>query len=326
MPGAEPIDLAFAGAGWIAAVHGYAVDHVPGLRISRVASRDPERAAAAAGRVGAEPCTYDELPDGAAGVVVCTPPAQHRDHALHSIAGGASVLIEKPLCTTLAEADELVAAAERGARDRLRREPRPRPDRAPRAGAHRPAPRRRPRSTSARCSRDPAGATSSPMAGAGACCSTSACTRSPSRCCSPRRPCPWRCAPRSREPSDHPVDEHAVVQLHFDTGLLARVVTSWRGDDTPTWDAQVSAPDGVVRFELLPDAAARARRHGGARSQASPRASRGSWRSWGTSPRSSPSPSTSSRTAPPSSARRSAAGSWMSCAPRTRQPARTATG
>ena len=30
MPGAEPIDLAFAGAGWIAAVHGYAVDHVPG--------------------------------------------------------------------------------------------------------------------------------------------------------------------------------------------------------------------------------------------------------------------------------------------------------
>ena len=53
--------------------------------------------------------------------------------------------------------------------------------------------------------------------------------------------------------ADHPVDEHAEVQLHFDTGLLARVTASWRGGDTPTWDAQVSAPDGVVRLELLPD-------------------------------------------------------------------------
>src|SRR5690606_11083755 len=60
-------------------------------------------------------CTYDELPAGAAGVVVCTPPAQHLDHAMHAIAAGAGVLLEKPLCTTLAEADELVAAAEAGA-------------------------------------------------------------------------------------------------------------------------------------------------------------------------------------------------------------------
>ena len=40
-------------------------------------------------RVGAKPCTYDELPAGAAGVVVCTPPAQHLEHARHAIAGGA---------------------------------------------------------------------------------------------------------------------------------------------------------------------------------------------------------------------------------------------
>ena len=170
----------------------------------------------------------------------------------HSIAGGAGVLIEKPLCTTLAEADELVAAAEGGARiayaENLAHAPIVRLALAHTAQLH-GIDLIDVRALQSR----PAGATSSPTAGAAACCSTSACTRSPSRCCSPRRPCPWRCAPRSRAPSDHPVDEHAEVQLHFDTGLLARVTTSWRGDDTPTWDAQVSAPDGVVRFELLPN-------------------------------------------------------------------------
>ena len=252
MPGAEPIDLAFAGAGWIAAVHGYAVDHVPGLRISRVASRDPERAAAAAGRVGAEPCTYDELPDGAAGVVVCTPPAQHRDHALHSIAGGASVLIEKPLCTTLAEADELVAAAESGARIAYAENL-----------AHAPIVRLALAHTAqlhgidlidvrALQSRPGWGDFLTDGWGGGvlfdlgvhplAVALLLAAPAVPVEVCA-----------TLEGAADHPVDEHAVVQLHFDTGLLARVVTSWRGDDTPTWDAQVSAPDGVVRLELLPN-------------------------------------------------------------------------
>ena len=107
--------LAFAGAGWIAAVHGYAVDQVPGLTITAVASRDPERAIAAARRIGAKACRYDELPAGAAGVVVCTPPGHHAEVTLAAVAGGAGVLVEKPLCTTLDDADRLVEAAEGGA-------------------------------------------------------------------------------------------------------------------------------------------------------------------------------------------------------------------
>ena len=51
---------------------------------------------------------------------------------------------------------------------------------------------------------------------------------------------------------DHPVDEHAEVLLAFDSGLVARLVTSWRGSDEPVWDAQASSPHGVVRLELLP--------------------------------------------------------------------------
>src|SRR3546814_233091 len=112
----EPaVTVAFAGAGWMASVHGYAIDHVPGLAITKVASRDPDRAAAAAARVHADAVTYDELPAGADGVIVCTPPAQHATQALAAVRAGAGVLIEKPLCTTLAEADALVEASDAGA-------------------------------------------------------------------------------------------------------------------------------------------------------------------------------------------------------------------
>src|SRR3546814_10510363 len=52
---------------------------------------------------------------------------------------------------------------------------------------------------------------------------------------------------------DHPVDEHADVSIRFDTGLHGRVITSWR-EPQPTWDAQVSSPDGVVRLGLIPEA------------------------------------------------------------------------
>ena len=64
------VTLAFAGVGWIAAVHGYAIDQVPGLTVTAVASRDPSRAAKSAEHLGARACSYDELPAGADGVVV----------------------------------------------------------------------------------------------------------------------------------------------------------------------------------------------------------------------------------------------------------------
>ena len=61
------------------------------------------------------PSAYDELPAGADGVVICTPPAQHASQVLAAVERGAGVLVEKPLCTTLADADKLVAAHEAGA-------------------------------------------------------------------------------------------------------------------------------------------------------------------------------------------------------------------
>jgi myo-inositol 2-dehydrogenase/D-chiro-inositol 1-dehydrogenase len=246
-----PIELAFAGAGWIAAVHGYAVDHVPGLRISRVASRDPERAAAAAARVGAEPCTYDDLPAGAAGVVVCTPPEQHLEHAQHAIAGGAAVLVEKPLCTTLQGADALVAAAEGGARiayaENLAHAPIVRLALAHAAQLHGVDLIE----VRAVQSRPTWGDFLTEAWGGGVLFDLGVHPLAVALLlAAPATPVEVRATLEGAV--DHPVDEHAEVQLHFDTGLLARVTTSWRGGEAATWDAQVSAPDGVVRLELLP--------------------------------------------------------------------------
>ena len=107
--------LAFAGAGWIAAVHGLAAKQLE-LPITHVASRHREKAKEMAARMGAVACSYDDLPAGADIVVVCSAPQCHAAHALQAIDAGAAVVIEKPLCTTLADADSLVAAELAGAR------------------------------------------------------------------------------------------------------------------------------------------------------------------------------------------------------------------
>jgi predicted dehydrogenase len=45
-------------------------------------------------------------------VAVCTPPALHREHALLALSHGCHVFCEKPLAASLAEADDMIRAAE----------------------------------------------------------------------------------------------------------------------------------------------------------------------------------------------------------------------
>jgi predicted dehydrogenase len=89
---------------------------VAGLPVVAVASRSIERADERAGQVGAAAVPYRDLPAGADAVVVATPPRTHRRFAEQALAAGAAVLVEKPLCTTLADADALVAAEAAGGR------------------------------------------------------------------------------------------------------------------------------------------------------------------------------------------------------------------
>ena len=245
------VPLAFAGAGWIAAVHGYAVDRLPGLTISAVASRDAERALAAARRIGAKACRYDQLPAGAAGVVVCTPPGHHAEATLAAVQAGAGALVEKPLCTTLEDADRLVEAAEAGAviayAENLVHAPAVQIalDHAAQLGAIDVIDVRcvQPRPTWGDFLTEGWGGGvlfdlgAHPLAVA-------------LLLAAPARPVEVRAVLEGAD--DHPMDEHARVTIQFDTGLQARVEASWKGRDQPMWDAQASSPDGVVRLELLP--------------------------------------------------------------------------
>ena len=233
-------------------MHGYAIEQVPRMKVAAVASRDPARAAASAQRLRAKAVTYDELPNGADGVIVCTPPALHASQALQAVRAGASVLVEKPLCTTLADADALVAAAEAGGRiaygENLVY--------APAVGlALEHAAQLGPidvLEVRALQARPTWGDFLTEGWGGGALFDLGVHPLAVALLlAAPARPVEVRATLAGAD--DHPVDEHAEVHLAFDSGLLARVVASWRGGAHPTWDAQVSSPEGVVRLELLPE-------------------------------------------------------------------------
>jgi predicted dehydrogenase len=236
----------------IASVHLEAVRRVEGLSVASVASRSPERATAAADRLGVPTTTYDELPGDADAVLIATPPAQHAPLALRLMKAGVPVLVEKPLCTKLAAADRLVTAAERGGRlayaENLVHAPAVQ-EALEQAMAldgidHLELRALQPRPTW--------GGFLKPSWGGGVLFDLGAhpialalLFAAPAR--------PTEVLARLDGADDHPVDEHADVTLRFDSGAQAHLVVSWRSVDDVVWDAQVAAPAGVVRLELLPE-------------------------------------------------------------------------
>jgi predicted dehydrogenase len=91
-------------------------------RLVAVCSRDPAKAAATAADFD---CTgYASYPallaDPAVDVVVvCTPHAQHHPMTMAALAAGKQVVCEKPLACTVADAEAMLAAAERSGRPSL---------------------------------------------------------------------------------------------------------------------------------------------------------------------------------------------------------------
>jgi predicted dehydrogenase len=104
--------LALCGAGMISHAHSAAAAHL-GIPVVAVASRTSERREERARQLRARPVAYEDLPAGADLVIVATPPGHHFDHTVHCLERGAGVLVEKPLVTTLNEADRLVMIAQR---------------------------------------------------------------------------------------------------------------------------------------------------------------------------------------------------------------------
>lgn len=102
------------------------VCHVPGLQaapdaeVVAIAGRRRERAEELATRFGIPHACGDAAElvarEDVDAVAICTPNALHREHALLALARGKHVFCEKPLGASLAEAEEMAAAAEASGR------------------------------------------------------------------------------------------------------------------------------------------------------------------------------------------------------------------
>jgi len=244
-----PRTIAFAGAGWIEAVHAIAAKQL-GLTITHVASRDHDKAKEAAARAGAVACSYDALPAGADVVVVCSAPQCHADHALHAIRGGAGVVVEKPLCTTLADADALVEAERSGARIGYAENLAYAPIVQQLLGEIEKMDELQHIGVRTVQSRPTWGEFLTEAWGGGALFDLGVHPIAIATLAA-RSPVVSVCA-RLEGADDHPTDEHAEVELEFDRGLKATVVSSWRGGEVPEWSVQAASKTGVMRAELLP--------------------------------------------------------------------------
>jgi predicted dehydrogenase len=104
--------VAVIGVGHLGKHHARLLAGIDGARLSAVVDPDGERARAAAGETGARVLAdYRELLDEVDAVTVAAPTELHHEIALPFLQRGVSVLVEKPMTRTLAEADALIAAA-----------------------------------------------------------------------------------------------------------------------------------------------------------------------------------------------------------------------
>lgn len=126
-PGGKPVlGVGMVGHAFMGAAHSHAWRTAPRFfdlpltpRLRVVAGRRADAVAAAAERFGWEGSTtrwWELLTRDDVGLVdVCTPGDTHAEIAVAALEAGKHVLCEKPLANTLAEAEEMVAAAEAAA-------------------------------------------------------------------------------------------------------------------------------------------------------------------------------------------------------------------
>ena len=110
----SPVNVGLIGSQFISAIHAEALKHCAHAHLAAVASPTPGNAQAFAKRFGipAAFTDYRELLDQSAiqMVVVGVPNHLHCQVVLDAAAAGKHVVIEKPLCLNLAEADRMIAA------------------------------------------------------------------------------------------------------------------------------------------------------------------------------------------------------------------------
>jgi predicted dehydrogenase len=113
----SPIRAAVVGCGHFGRHHADKYATSAGARLVAVVDRDLEAAQSLAERLGVPAlASAEELIGRADAASVAVPTSEHFSIASRLLEGGLDVLIEKPMATTLAEADALIALAARHAR------------------------------------------------------------------------------------------------------------------------------------------------------------------------------------------------------------------
>ena len=112
-----PLGFAIVGTGMIAGYHAQAIAQIPGARLVGVVSRSPQngRTFAAKHNIPSITAVLEEMLGRPDVHVICvtTPSGAHLEPALAAIRAGKHVIIEKPLETTPARADQIITAADK---------------------------------------------------------------------------------------------------------------------------------------------------------------------------------------------------------------------
>jgi predicted dehydrogenase len=108
----KPLPVAVIGTGHLGRHHVRLACTLPGYRCVGAFDQSREKLDAICREHGATPLSsIDEAIEKAEAVVIATPTVSHADIAVRCLAAGRHVLVEKPIAATVAEADEMVAAA-----------------------------------------------------------------------------------------------------------------------------------------------------------------------------------------------------------------------
>jgi len=107
-----PVRVAVIGVGHLGKHHARLLAGIKDARLVAIVDTQPDRAAAAAAATGARAITdFREVIGEVDAVSIAVPTEIHRDVAMPFLEQGTAVLVEKPITRTIAEADELIAAA-----------------------------------------------------------------------------------------------------------------------------------------------------------------------------------------------------------------------
>jgi predicted dehydrogenase len=244
------VALAFAGAGFVTAIHGLAAEAQPDLRVVHVASRSTRSARRRAAQTGGVACGYADLPGGADVVVVATPPALHRREAERAVAGGAVALVETPLAGTLDDADKLAAIATQGGRVGYAENLVHSPTVVEAVAACRRLGKLTHLEVRFAQGRPDWGDHLEPSWGGGAlfdlgvhAIAVALLAAAPARVTA--------VSAQLLAGAGLELDDDATLTLAFDSGLRAQVRATWRAP-APTWEAQAASAQGAVRLELVP--------------------------------------------------------------------------